>query len=241
MRINRRQQTVGVILIVALAILASAVVVKMSGCGSKKHNPKLQEPKIVWEVPSAIASGIPLDGMQLNAIVTDAAGNKLDGTIDYTPGPGYVLPVGKQKLSVTFVPTDTAHYTKATKTVDITVNEALPPTPRPTPTMIIRDLSRQNDLDEIRETAEEGQTVRVTPPSSWNHIQYWFIDWKKGQSVDVGFPGTIPVRIDGPQFGSVADTNGNVPSRIHEFTFHCAPDGTCPIIRLIGNQRKWIQ
>lgn len=74
---------------------------------------------ITWENPAAIAYGTALGDTQLNATANVA------GTFAYTPAAGTVLePGADQTLSVTFTPTDTAHYLPATRTVKLTVNKA---------------------------------------------------------------------------------------------------------------------
>jgi hypothetical protein len=75
---------------------------------------------ITWAAPAAIAYGIPLSAVQLNA----TAG--VPGTFAYTPTTGTVLTAGLQTLSVTFTPTDTVHYTSAQAQVSITVNKVTP-------------------------------------------------------------------------------------------------------------------
>jgi alpha-tubulin suppressor-like RCC1 family protein len=73
-------------------------------------------PTITWNAPAAIAVGTALTAAQLNATAN------VPGTFVYTPALGTVLPAGAaQTLSVDFTPTDSANYTKATKSVTITV------------------------------------------------------------------------------------------------------------------------
>lgn len=79
-------------------------------------------PVITWSNPATITQGMALSGVQLNATANVA------GTFVYTPAIGTVLPAGNgQMLSVTFTPTDAIHYTTATKTVTINVNNKLTP------------------------------------------------------------------------------------------------------------------
>lgn len=68
------------------------------------------KPSITWPTPIAIQEGIPLSATQLNAL----AG--VPGTYTYAPAAPTVLPVGKHKLKVTFVPTDPKF-----ETVELTV------------------------------------------------------------------------------------------------------------------------
>ncbi len=74
---------------------------------------------IVWAAPTAITYGTPLSGTQLNAT------SVTPGSFAYSPAAGTVLTAGSQTLSVTFTPTNSANYAPATKTVTLTVNQAL--------------------------------------------------------------------------------------------------------------------
>jgi Flp pilus assembly CpaE family ATPase len=68
-------------------------------------------PIITWQAPFAISYGTPLSAAHLSATAL------VPGTFVYSPAAGTVLTAGKQKLSVTFIPTDTADYTTAQTTV----------------------------------------------------------------------------------------------------------------------------
>ncbi len=57
-------------------------------------------PTITWPTPDPITYGDKLTFAQLNATAS------VEGTLVYTPGPGYVLPVGTHTLWVTFTPAD---------------------------------------------------------------------------------------------------------------------------------------
>ncbi len=72
-------------------------------------------PVITWANPAPINQGEALGSTQLNAKANVA------GTFAYSPAAGTVLSVGTHSLSVTFTPTNTAAYTTATATVQITV------------------------------------------------------------------------------------------------------------------------
>lgn len=87
-------------------------------------------PTISWHAPAAITYGTPLGAAQLNATAS------VPGTFAYSPASGAVLAAGTQTLSVTFTPTDTAHYTTATATVQLIVNKATPVITWPTPAAI---------------------------------------------------------------------------------------------------------
>jgi hypothetical protein len=75
----------------------------------------LTTPTITWANPASITFGTPLSGAQLNATAN------VPGSFVYSPAAGTVLTVGTHTLSTTFTPTDTTHYTTATKSVSITV------------------------------------------------------------------------------------------------------------------------
>ncbi|HXL77453.1 MAG TPA: putative Ig domain-containing protein [Candidatus Eisenbacteria bacterium] len=81
------------------------------------RGPPIQKiaPILTWATPLSIAHGTPLGSPQL-----DASAN-VPGTFTYSPPSGTVLAAGSQTLSVTFLPTDTVHYTTATATVTLTV------------------------------------------------------------------------------------------------------------------------
>ena len=64
-------------------------------------------PTITWPTPDPITYGDKLTFAQLNATAS------VEGTLVYTPGPGYVLPVGTHTLWVTFTPEDTGSYRPA--------------------------------------------------------------------------------------------------------------------------------
>jgi hypothetical protein len=72
-------------------------------------------PTITWSNPASITSGTALSGAQLNATAN------VPGSFAYSPAAGTILSVGTHTLSTTFTPTDTTHYTTATKSVSITV------------------------------------------------------------------------------------------------------------------------
>jgi len=86
-------------------------------------------PPITWVTPAAITYGTALSAAQLDASSTIA------GTFSYSPAAGTVLKAGTQALSVTFTP-NSAAYTTATATVQLTVNQATPVITWPAPTAI---------------------------------------------------------------------------------------------------------
>lgn len=76
-------------------------------------------PTINWTPPAPIAAGTALSSAQLNATAN------VPGTFQYTPSAGTVLSAGSaQKLSVSFTPSDTVNYNRATAGVSIDVGGA---------------------------------------------------------------------------------------------------------------------
>ena len=77
-------------------------------------------PTVTWPAPAPISYGTKLSATQLDATAS-ANGAPLPGTFAYSPAAGTGLQPGSQTLSVTFTPTDTAHYTTATGSTTISV------------------------------------------------------------------------------------------------------------------------
>jgi pilus assembly protein CpaE len=77
-------------------------------------------PAITWPGPDPIAYGEKLGLAQLNATAS------AEGTLTYTPGPGYVLPVGTHTLWVTFTPADSGRYGPLQSAISIVVTKATP-------------------------------------------------------------------------------------------------------------------
>lgn len=77
-------------------------------------------PVITWPAPDSIAFGDKLTSAQLNATAS------VEGTLIYTPGPGYVLPVGTHTLWVTFSPADSGRYGPLQAATSIAVGKAAP-------------------------------------------------------------------------------------------------------------------
>jgi Flp pilus assembly CpaE family ATPase len=88
-------------------------------------------PVITWPAPDPIAYGNKLTFAQLNATAS------VEGTFAYTPGPGYVLPVGTHTLWVTFTPADLGSYSTHQTAISIVVVKATPSLSWPTPADII--------------------------------------------------------------------------------------------------------
>jgi sugar lactone lactonase YvrE len=91
-------------------------------------------PTISWAMPSTITYGTAL-GSALDAAAT-LSGTPIAGTYSYTATVtggastgvtnATILPAGSYSLSVTFVPTDTTHYTTATGSTTLIVAKATP-------------------------------------------------------------------------------------------------------------------
>ncbi|HEY1802863.1 MAG TPA: AAA family ATPase [Terracidiphilus sp.] len=78
------------------------------------------DPTITWPTPDPISYGNRLTFAQLNATAS------AEGTLVYTPGPGYVLPVGTHSLWVTFTPVDASGHAPQQASVTISVSKAAP-------------------------------------------------------------------------------------------------------------------
>jgi Flp pilus assembly CpaE family ATPase len=88
-------------------------------------------PVVTWPAPESIAYGDKLTLAQLNAT------SSIEGTLLYTPGPGYVLPVGTHTLWVTFTPADSSRYASLQAATSIVVTRATPILSWPKPATII--------------------------------------------------------------------------------------------------------
>ena len=77
-------------------------------------------PTITWPPPDLITYGDKLTFAQLNATAS------VEGTLVYTPGPGYVLPAGMHTLWVTFTPEDSGTYAPQQAAISIVVAKATP-------------------------------------------------------------------------------------------------------------------
>ena len=88
-------------------------------------------PTIKWPTPEPISYGNRLTFAQLNATAS------ADGTLVYTPGPGYVLPVGTHSLWVTFTPADSNGHAPQQASVTIAVTKATPAISWRTPAKLV--------------------------------------------------------------------------------------------------------
>ena len=84
-------------------------------------------PIVMWATPEAICYGERLTSRQLNATASVA------GSFVYTPGMGYLLPVGTHTLWVTFTPADAVRFAPVQSSVSIAVTKATPVLSWPTP------------------------------------------------------------------------------------------------------------
>ncbi len=93
---------------------------------------------ITWPTPDLITYGDKLTFAQLNAAAS------VEGTLVYTPGPGYVLPAGMHTLWVTFTPSDSGTYAPLQAAISIIVAKATPALSWPTPAGIIYGAALDN-------------------------------------------------------------------------------------------------
>lgn len=89
-------------------------------------------PVITWATPAAITYGVALSSTQLNAKAS------VGGSFVYSPSAGTVLNAGTQTLTATFTPSNTASYTTAAASVQLTVNQAAQTISFPQPTSPVK-------------------------------------------------------------------------------------------------------
>ena len=111
-------------------------------------------PTVVWPSPEGIIFGIALSENQLNATAS------VPGSFAYTPGLGYVLPVGTHTLWVTFTPESGPPVQSA---VSIGVQKATPSITWPIP----RPISCDTALSDVQlnATASVPGTLEFSPAS----------------------------------------------------------------------------
>ncbi len=105
---------------VCLGLARGAAVVACIVIGGCSQAHLSSDPGLTWSTPAAIPYGTPLSGAQLNATARTA------GVFSYSPEPGARLQAGTHTLTVTFTPSDPAHYSTAGASVVITVEKAKP-------------------------------------------------------------------------------------------------------------------
>ncbi len=114
-------------------------------------------PVLAWATPASVAYGTLLSSAQLNATAS------VPGSFVYTPAAGSLPTAGIDTLSVIFTPTDTANYTTATKSVQLTVNQATPVITWANPAVIVYGTSLSNT--QLNATASVPGTLVYTPAS----------------------------------------------------------------------------
>jgi len=114
-----------------LNLTPSLADIRISGAAPPAPVPVIT-PVVAWPAPAPISYGVALSALQLRATTNPA----IEGTFTYDPPAGSVLPAGDRPLSVTFTPTDTAHYTSAQGSVMLHVNKASPVITWPAPAAI---------------------------------------------------------------------------------------------------------
>jgi TonB family protein len=88
-------------------------------------------PAIAWPKPDAVPYGTPLSSKQLCATAS------VPGKFGYSQAPGAVLPAGIHALTVSFTPSDNAHYADAKARVSLEIVRAAPALEWPTPEPIV--------------------------------------------------------------------------------------------------------
>jgi len=77
-------------------------------------------PTLTWDKAAQIVYGTPLDNNQLNAEAS------IPGSIEYTPGPGKVLPAGRHTITARFTPADAKNYEIIEARLPLAVEKATP-------------------------------------------------------------------------------------------------------------------
>ena len=121
-------------------------------------------PIITWASPDAITEGDALSGTQLNAS-TGVSGSFTYAVATATPAAGVILPVGTHTLNASFAPSDTANYTNASASVQITVNQLVAQVSWPSPDPIEYGVALS--ADELNATANvPGKFVYAAPSAT---------------------------------------------------------------------------
>jgi len=87
-------------------------------------------PTLNWNKTAQIVYGTPLSDSQLNAEASIA------GAIEYTPGPGNVLPAGQHTITARFTPADPNNYEMVEAWKTVAVEKAMPVVDWPTQLLI---------------------------------------------------------------------------------------------------------
>ncbi|MGB7986116.1 MAG: AAA family ATPase [Terracidiphilus sp.] len=121
-------------------------------------------PIVLWAVPEAIAENIALGADQLNATAL------VEGSFEYSPGAGVLLPAGTHTLSVTFNPKAAEEYNTVQSSVLLTVTEAVPEIEAPTPAEesidpITSPLEAASEPSSVAEEEPDVSSVELNEPS----------------------------------------------------------------------------
>jgi Flp pilus assembly CpaE family ATPase len=112
-------------------------------------------PSIKWQEPAAILYGTALSAKELNAT------SLVPGRFVYSPAAGEVLEAGRQTLSVTFTPADTAGYTEAHASVPLTITKATATITWPAPAPIVYGTALS--ATQLNATASVPGKITYTP------------------------------------------------------------------------------
>jgi len=147
------------------AVVATISDADFAGTASGNLTVSKAAPVITWSTPAAILSGAALSATQLNATAS------VPGSFVYTPAIGAVPAVGTQTLSVTFTPTDSAHFTSKTATVQLTVTQSQ------TQSFTVTFASGGNGslTGTLSQTVAAGASA--TPVSAVPTTGYHFVQW----------------------------------------------------------------
>jgi hypothetical protein len=111
-------------------------------------------PVLSWLTPDEISYGTALDDAQLNATAS------VQGTFDYSPRPGEILPPGSHSLSVIFTPVDRANYIATQTAVTLIIKER-PNVDWPNPDSIVH--GTQLSADQLCATTATRGTFEYKP------------------------------------------------------------------------------
>jgi MBG domain (YGX type)/Right handed beta helix region len=151
-------------------------------------------PTITWANPAAIAYGTALSATQLDATASWTVGGKkanVAGTFTYKPTTGTVLNLGdNQPLSVSFTPTDTTDYTKATATALINVVPATQVTWANPAAITYGTALSATQLDATASLTVGGKTVNVAGTFTFNPKAGTVLNAGNNQTLSVSFTPT---------------------------------------------------
>ncbi len=152
-------------------------------------------PTITWSNPASITSGTALSGAQLNATAN------VPGSFAYSPAAGTMLSVGTHTLSTTFTPTDTTHYTTATKSVSITVTSGGTGCNAPTSPGVTVCSPANNGT--VGTTVQAEAAANVT--GTFAHMELWIDGVKKfSETTSTLLNTTVSVTAGSHRFAFVA-------------------------------------